>query len=137
MLSVKTPRIGYKSCGTFRYICSSKRQDFNLTQDTDDWHFATSSQEIPLDEALPVDIESVEIALCKIDDTVYALSNICTHEYACMSDGFIDGEFIECPLHQARFHIPTGKVTSPPANVDLKTFRVKVINNDVYVQIPK
>lgn len=80
-------------------------------------------------------VGDIEIALCKVDDNIYALNNICTHEYACMSDGFIDGDVIECPLHQAQFHIPTGKVLSSPAVVDLQTYPVKVEDDDVYVQI--
>ena len=84
-----------------------------------------------------MDVGDLEIALCSVGDTIYAFNNICTHEYACMSDGFIDGDIIECPLHQARFHIPTGKVVSPPADIDLEIYRVKVIKTQVYVQIPK
>ena len=102
-----------------------------------DWHLVTTIDRIKSHEALPVNIGDVEIALCSVDGTIYAFSNICTHEYACMSDGFIDGEFIECPLHQAQFHIPTGKVVSPPAELNLTTYLVKVIKNQVYVQIPK
>lgn len=102
-----------------------------------DWHFVTTTNEIKPHEALSADIGNAKIALCNINDTVYAFSNICTHEYACLSDGLVDGEIIYCPLHQAQFHIPTGKVLSSPAEVDLETFQVKVIENNVYVHIPK
>lgn len=103
--------------------------------DTENWHRVAVADEIEFDEPLAVSVGDTEIALCKVDDAVYALDNICTHEYACMSDGFVDGDVIECPLHQAQFHIPTGKVMSPPAEVDLKTFPVKIVGDDVYVQI--
>jgi len=101
----------------------------------DSWHRAADVNEIEPDEALPVDIGDIEIALCKLEGSVYALSNICTHEYACMSDGFNDGDAIECPLHQAKFHIPTGKVLSPPAEVNLKTYPVQVVDGTVFIQI--
>lgn len=103
--------------------------------DNQNWHRVASTHEIETDEALPVTVGDTEIALCKLGDEVYALNNICTHEYACMSDGFIEGDLIECPLHQAQFHIPTGKVVSPPAEVDLETYPVKVENGEVYVQL--
>ncbi len=104
--------------------------------DTDEgWHRAAQLAEIEPDEALPVDIGDIEIALCKLGDSVYALSNICTHEYACMSDGFIEGDTIECPLHQAQFDIPTGKAMSPPAELDLQTYPVKIVDGTVFVQI--
>ncbi len=42
---------------------------------------------------------------------------------------------MECPLHQARFHIPTGKVMSAPATEDLRTYPVKVDGEDIYVAV--
>ena len=91
--------------------------------------------EIEADEALAVGVGDIEIALCNVDGTIYAINNICTHEYACLADGFIEGDAIECPLHQAQFHIPTGKVLSSPAVVDLQTYPVKVEGDEVYVQV--
>lgn len=105
-----------------------------MNQDTN-WHRVATIDEIEDDEALPVDVDDVEIALCKVGETVYAINNICSHEYACMSDGFKEGDTIECPLHQSQFHIPTGKVLSPPADRDLQIYPVKVVGNDVYVQV--
>lgn len=99
------------------------------------WHRVANTDEIDLDDALAVSVGDVEIALCNVDGTIYALNNICTHEYACMSDGLIEGDVIECPLHQAQFHIPTGKVLSSPAVVDLATYPVKIDGDDVYVQV--
>ena len=46
----------------------------------------------------------------------------------------MDGE-IECPMHQGIFDIKSGKAISPPACDDLKTYRVKVEENKVYIQI--
>ena len=105
-----------------------------MNQDNN-WHRVATLDEIEDDAALPVDVGAVEIALCKVGETVYAINNICTHEYACLSDGFIEGDTIECPLHQAQFHIPTGKVMSPPADKDVKTYPVKLVGDDVYVRV--
>lgn len=102
---------------------------------TQNWHRVADTHEIEFDEALAVSVGDIEIALCTVDGTVYALNNICTHEYACMSDGLIEGDVIECPLHQAQFHIPTGKVLSPPAVADLQTYPVKVEGDEIYVQV--
>ena len=46
-----------------------------------------------------------------------------------LSDGWLDGELIECPLHAARFDVRTGKVLDPPATVDLKTYPVRVVDD--------
>jgi nitrite reductase/ring-hydroxylating ferredoxin subunit len=38
-------------------------------------------------------------------------------------------------VHQARFDITTGKVLDPPANSDLKTYKVKIENGMICVEV--
>jgi 3-phenylpropionate/trans-cinnamate dioxygenase ferredoxin subunit len=45
------------------------------------------------------------------------------------------GDIIECPLHQGRFHIPTGKAKSAPVCVDLVCYPVKVEGGQVFIQL--
>lgn len=99
------------------------------------WHKVAGEADVDPDEPLRVRVGDAQIALCNVDGTIYAIDNICTHEYAELSDGFIEGDCIECPLHQAQFHIPTGKALGPPADEDLATYPVKVENGDVFVQL--
>ena len=49
----------------------------------------------------------------------------------------IDGDEIECPLHQARFHLPTGEVRAAPATENIRTYPVKVTGDEIYVKVPK
>ena len=100
----------------------------------DGWHRVASESDVDTDEPLRVRIGEAQIALCNVDGEIYAIDNICTHEYAELSDGFIDGDCIECPLHQAQFHIPSGRAMGPPADEDLATYPVKVESGEVYVK---
>jgi len=43
---------------------------------------------------------------------------------------------IECPLHQGRFDVRTGKALSAPVCVDLKTWPVKLEDGDLFIKIP-
>ncbi len=70
-----------------------------------------------------------------VDGTVYAIGNLCTHEFALLTEGFVEGDAIECPLHQARFSIKTGKVLSEPADTDVPSYPVKVDGDDIYVGV--
>jgi len=97
------------------------------------WIAVASAAEVEDDEPFCVKQEGCQIALCRVGGTVYAIDDICTHEYASMSDGFIEGDCIECPLHQAQFHIPTGEARTPPATEDLKTWPVKEEDGQVFV----
>jgi MocE subfamily Rieske [2Fe-2S] domain protein len=75
------------------------------------------------------------IAVFNVNGTFYATSDICTHAYAHLSDGYIDGETVECPLHQGLFHIPTGRAMSPPVTENLKTFATRVEDGHVFAEI--
>ncbi len=90
------------------------------------WHFGAKLKDLRDDEARVATIGDRQIALCRIAGTVHAFDNICSHEYACLSDGLIEDDEIECPLHQARFHIPTGKALSEPATVALDVVTLPV-----------
>lgn len=100
-----------------------------------DWHFAAKAADVEEDAATLVEIGERQIALCKVGADFHAVDNICSHEFACFTDGIVDGDEIECPLHQARFHIPTGKVLLEPATEDIDTFPVERRGDDIYVKV--
>jgi 3-phenylpropionate/trans-cinnamate dioxygenase ferredoxin subunit len=99
------------------------------------WRLAGRVGDVDDDEPRLAAIDGQDIALCKVAGEIYAIDNICSHEFACLTDGFVEGDQVECPLHQARFHIPTGKVLAAPATEDLRTFPVKVEGEDIYVAV--
>jgi len=68
------------------------------------------------------------------DGTVYAVSDICSHEEASLSEGELLGREIECPLHVSRFDLRTGSPVAPPATLSIKTYRVTVEGDDVYIE---
>ena len=74
-----------------------------------------------------------EIALYNIDGAIYATDNLCTHAFALLSQGWLDGDCIECPLHGGRFEVKTGKGQGPPVNDDLKTYKVQMKGEDIQV----
>jgi nitrite reductase/ring-hydroxylating ferredoxin subunit len=76
------------------------------------------------------------LALYNLDGRFYATDEICTHAYASLAEGFVDGETIECPLHGAAFNIKTGEALTPPATEPLATYSVRVEGDDVLVGVP-
>ena len=100
------------------------------------WHVAARTEEVAEGEVLGVVVDGEPVALFKVGGEVYATSNVCTHEFALLSDGYVDGDCIECPLHQARFHIETGAVRAAPATEAIKTFPAKIDGGHVLVDLP-
>lgn len=101
---------------------------------SEELHKVATVDQVVEGEAKQVKIGKTLISLCRVNGTIYAINDICTHEWACMSDGFVEGEEIECPIHMARFHIPTGKALTDPATVDLQTYKVEIQGNDVFLR---
>jgi nitrite reductase/ring-hydroxylating ferredoxin subunit len=86
---------------------------------------------------LRVDVAGKAIALYNLDGAYYATDDICTHAYASLAEGFLDGETIECPLHGATFSIKTGEALTAPAVEPLATYAVRVEGDDILVAIPR
>ncbi len=101
------------------------------------WHFAIRVDELQDDAATEVLLRGRRIAICRFENSYYAFDNICTHEYACLSDGFLDGKTIECPLHQARFDVTTGEALCAPATRSLERFEVSLRGDEVFVSLPE
>ena len=85
-------------------------------------------------EVLGVEIGDKSIALYNIDSEIFATDNICTHAFATLSEGWLDGDCIECPLHAGRFEVRTGKALGPPVDEDIAVYPVRVVGNDIQVK---
>jgi len=99
------------------------------------WIKVAAVSDVPEGGTLAVEADKELVCLYNLGGRIYATDDICTHEEASLADGFIEGDCIECPLHQARFHIPTGEVRAPPADTDLRVFPVNVEGNDIVVGV--
>jgi nitrite reductase/ring-hydroxylating ferredoxin subunit len=80
-------------------------------------------------------IEDPAIAVFNVGGTLFAISDICTHAEASLSEGRVDGETVECPLHGACFDLRTGEALTPPAVEPVQTFPVVVQGDAIYVEV--
>ena len=99
------------------------------------WQRVGSVADVQVDAPLAVTVGEKQLAVYRIGDDFYALDDVCPHAFALLSSGFVEGDKVECPLHQALFHIPTGKCLGPPAATDLAAFPVKVEGDDILVDV--
>lgn len=100
------------------------------------WHRLAALTDIPEDAPLETGVDQLPLALYRVDGAVYCTGNLCTHSEAFLSDGYLEGFEIECPLHGARFDIRNGRVLCQPASTDIATYVVKIEDGDVYVDVP-
>jgi naphthalene 1,2-dioxygenase system ferredoxin subunit len=102
---------------------------------TSSWTDAASLSDVPSDAGLGVGVAGRDIALFRVGESVYAIDNLCTHDFATLCDGFLEGHEIECPLHQARFDLRTGAATCAPAVDAVKTYPVRIEGGRVLLAI--
>src|SRR5919201_6828710 len=76
------------------------------------------------------------IAVFNADGEFYAIDDTCTHQDASLSEGWLEGCLVECPLHAASFDLRTGMPTCLPAKRPVAVYPVQVLDGLVYVQTP-
>ncbi|GLY71544.1 bifunctional 3-phenylpropionate/cinnamic acid dioxygenase ferredoxin subunit [Amycolatopsis taiwanensis] len=91
-----------------------------------------ATSDIPAGEAVRVQ-GHVAIAVFNVNGTFYAIDDTCTHQDASLSDGWLEGCAVECPLHAACFDLRTGRPSGPPARKPVRTHEVLVSDGLVYV----
>ena len=77
--------------------------------------------------------EGAEVAIYNVEGCFYATQDQCTHGLASLSDGFLIGEFIECPLHQGMFDVRTGEATAAPCDTTLKTYKTSLKDGVIFL----
>lgn len=100
------------------------------------WLRVAEAAQVTEDEPLAVEVGGLKLALYRVEDALYATDNICTHAYALLSDGFLDGCVIECPLHNGRFDVRTGKALSSPVERDVRTYPVREADGALEILVP-
>jgi 3-phenylpropionate/trans-cinnamate dioxygenase ferredoxin component len=69
------------------------------------------------------------------EDNYYCTDGLCTHEAVHLADGLVMEATIECPKHSSIFDVRTGRVETPPACENLGTYRTRVENGRIFVEI--
>ena len=101
-----------------------------------EWVKAGPVEDIDEDDVIRLDHGSRTIAVYRLKgDKFYATDGLCTHEYAYLAEGLVIGGVIECPLHNGRFDIATGRALRAPACDHLETYPVELRDNTLFVRV--
>jgi len=102
---------------------------------TSTWKFASDIDTVREQGVAGFYIDGCDVALYAVDDVVFATENQCTHGEARLSDGFLLGDEIECPLHQGRFNVRTGAAMCVPVQTCIRTYPVKIEQGRVFISL--
>ena len=77
----------------------------------------------------------VPLAVYEVSGVCFVTLDRCTHARARLSEGYLEGFLIECPLHQGLFDIRTGEAKGLPCTEPLRTFEVRREGEDLLVSL--
>ena len=84
-------------------------------------------------EALKVQAGDLTLAVFNVEGRIHVTDDACTHGPGSLSEGYLEGEVIECNFHQGCFNVRTGEVVAPPCIVPIKTYTSLVEDGVVYL----
>ena len=94
-----------------------------------------STEEVAEGAALKVEAEGLVLAVFNVDGTFYVTDDTCTHGPGSLSEGYIEGDVVECNFHNGQFNIRTGEVVLPPCMIPIKTYPTRVENGKVVIDV--
>jgi nitrite reductase/ring-hydroxylating ferredoxin subunit len=93
-----------------------------------------SADEIAPGNAIKVETGELVLAVYNIDGEYFVTDDLCTHGPGSLSEGYIDGDVVECNFHNGQFNIKTGEVVAPPCMIPIKTYKTKVEGGRVFIE---
>ena len=94
-----------------------------------------STAEVAPGTALRVESGGLALAVFNVAGEFFVTDDACTHGPGLLSEGFIEGDVVECNFHNGQFNIKTGEVVSPPCMVPIKTYKTFVEQGTVYIEV--
>src|SRR5262245_65797489 len=91
-----------------------------------------NASDVDVGAVLKVEKDDLTLAVFNLDGEFFVTDDHCTHGPGSLSEGFVEGDFVECNFHGGRFDIRTGAVVGPPWLVSMKTFRAFVDDGEVF-----
>jgi 3-phenylpropionate/trans-cinnamate dioxygenase ferredoxin subunit len=91
-------------------------------------------EELEPNQAIKVEIDGVPIAVV-LDSAgdVFAIGDTCTHGDISLSEGFVEGDTLECWAHGSKFSLRTGRPITLPAYEPVPVYQVEIVDGFVFI----
>ena len=93
-----------------------------------------STADVAPGNAIKVEAGDLTLAVYNVEGEFFVTDDACTHGPGSLSEGYIDGDVVECNFHNGQFNIKTGEVVAPPCMIPVKTYRVVVDGERVLIE---
>jgi nitrite reductase/ring-hydroxylating ferredoxin subunit len=113
-------------------------------------HVIGTVADFPIGSSKVVKVRNVEIGVFNVNGTLYALPNVCPHQFGPLCTGGVngtmlngpetdwqyewgrEGEILTCPWHGLEFDITTGTALANP-RLKVRQYTISVVNDEVVV----
>ena len=107
-----------------------------LADTGDGWLEVGRASDLALDDVIGFDCGDRTYAVYRLaDGTVHATDGLCTHGAFRLCEGHVADGVIECPKHNGRFEIATGRAISRPVKVDLAVHETRERDGRIELRI--
>ena len=93
-----------------------------------------STDDVPEGTALKIEVGDLILAVFNVEGEFYVMNDGCTHGPGSLSEGYIEGDVVECNFHSGQFNIRTGEVVSPPCMIPQKIYPTTVEDGKVVIE---
>ena len=91
--------------------------------------------DLPDGRGVRVEAAGHRIAVFRIDQSVYAIGDRCTHAEASLAEGELFDYDVECPRHGSSFDVRTGVPDALPATRPVPSYEVRVTDGEVFLSL--
>ncbi len=100
------------------------------------WTKVAGVREIPEGKGRQATVGGKVLAVFNVGGTFYAIDDSCPHRGAPLWEGDVAGTEVTCPWHGARFDVSSGAFLCPPARSGVASYQVRVVGDEVQVDLP-
>jgi nitrite reductase/ring-hydroxylating ferredoxin subunit len=115
-------------------------------------HVIGTLAEFPPGSHTVISVGRAQVGIFNVDGTLYALPNICPHQFGPLCSGYVtgtmqsdaehgwqhywglDGQVIACPWHGIEFDITTGQALFS-SKLKVRQYRVAIVDDQVLVSL--
>jgi 3-phenylpropionate/trans-cinnamate dioxygenase ferredoxin component len=80
-----------------------------------------------------VDLQGSYVGVVNVDGAFFAFTDTCPHDGASLSLGTIEGTVLTCPKDGSQFDLNSGNVLKGPAFKRIRTYRIQIKGDDLYI----
>jgi nitrite reductase/ring-hydroxylating ferredoxin subunit len=94
-----------------------------------------NASDVAVGTVLKVERDDLTLAVFNVDGEFFVTDDHCTHGPGSLSEGFVEGDVVECNFHGGQFNIKTGAGVGPPCMVPIRTYSTVVEDGKVFIEV--